>query len=110
NIFYDEGIVVIIHPSLFFYGLLMYDMEFQGVQNVHIMTINAMASSMMETSSSNPSYIPQPPDNLANNEDKDFVYITGVNIHDDNLNVIMRTHIAQPIVKRTGDKILIRLK
>ena len=110
NIFYNEGIVMIKHPSLYFFGETNFEMEFEGVQNVHVMTINAFARPMMQTSSSNPSFMEQPNDGLANNPDQDFVYITGVNIHDENLNVITRAKLAQPIVKRTGDKLLFKVK
>ena len=59
-------------------------------------------------SSSNPSYIPISASLNANDQDSEFVYITGINFHDDNLNVVMRANLAQPIVKRKGDKILFR--
>lgn len=110
NVFYDEGMIIIKSPMLYFFGQNGFEIEFEGTQNIHVMTVNAMAQSMMQTSSSNPSFMEQPSDDLANNEDKDFVYITGINVHDDNLNVITRTHIAQPVVKRTGDKILFKVK
>jgi len=46
----------------------------------------------------------------ANETDEEFVYITGLNFHDENLNVIMKTKFAQPVIKRNGDKILFRIK
>ena len=39
-----------------------------------------------------------------------IVAISGINFHDDNLNVIMRTKFAQPVNKRSSDKILFRTK
>ena len=46
----------------------------------------------------------------ANDTDPRFVYFTGAYLHDDNLNVIMRTNFAQPVKKRTSDEIMIRVK
>jgi hypothetical protein len=38
------------------------------------------------------------------------VYITTLNLHDENLNVIGRASFSQPIVKRDSDRIMFRLK
>ena len=46
----------------------------------------------------------------ASDKNTDFVYVDSVNIHDENLNVIMRTNLAQPIKKKVKDSMLIRLK
>ena len=79
-------------------------------QDIHTLTINTFARPMQQVSSSNTSFTSQSIDNLANNTDERYVYITGINIHDDNLNVIARTNIAQPIVKYSSDKILFKFK
>lgn len=110
NVFYDEGLIILKSPSLYFFGEEQFEIEFQGTQTIHVLSISATAQPMTQVSSSNPSFIPQPADDLTNNDDKDFVYITGINVHDDNLNVISRTNLAQPVVKRTGDKILFRIR
>jgi hypothetical protein len=110
NIFYNEGIVIIKHPQLSFFGANEYELSFQGTQDIHTLTINTFARPMQQVSSSNTSFTSQSIDNLANNTDERYVYITGINIHDDNLNVIARTNIAQPIVKYSSDKILLKFK
>jgi hypothetical protein len=38
------------------------------------------------------------------------VIITGINLHDDNLNVVARAVLAQPIIKRSEDRYLFRIK
>jgi len=38
-----------------------------------------------------------------------FVYITGLNFHDENMNVVARAKIAQPVIKRIGDKVLFKV-
>ena len=92
------------HPSLYFFGQEQFVLEFQGERNVHVQKFNIVARPYEHVSSSNPEYIPVSASNMANDYDKQFVYVTGINLHDDNLNVISRTNLAQPIVLRTGDQ------
>ena len=75
-----------------------------------MLTVNIPASVGMFNSSSNPSFKPVSASLQANEYDPNFVYITGFNIHDDNLNVIMRGTLAQPFKKRTSDDVLIKFK
>lgn len=116
SIFYNEGVVELRYPQLYFFGEQQFEMEFQGINNIHTYTINCMAQPLMQTSSSNPSYLPLPADDsstrvlLANNDDQKFTWITQVLIHDENLNVIARTSTAQPIQKRSSDKMLFKVK
>lgn len=110
TVFYDEGIIVIKSPHLYFFGADGYELEFKGEQNVHVMTVNVVAPANQLNSSSNPNYVRVPPSQYPNDPEKEFVYITGINFHDDNLNVIMKTQLAQPIVKRPGDRLLFRVR
>jgi len=110
NIYYDEGLVVIKSPHLYFFGKEGYEISFRGEQRVHVMKIDVTAPSNQLNSSSNPNYKNVPPSTFPNDPDKEFVYITGINLHDDNLNVIMKTQLAQPIIKRTGDRIAFHIK
>ncbi len=110
NIFYNEGIVMVKSPHLFFFGKDSFDLAFKGVQDIHIMTFNLLARPAQVTSSSNPSYTPLSASDNANDTDQRYVYINGINLHDDNLNVIMKTAFCQPIVKRTGDKLMFKVK
>jgi hypothetical protein len=110
TIFYDEGIIAIKSPHLYFIGKEGYEISFRGEQNVHVMTIDVRAPANQLNSSSNPNFVKVPPSPFPNDPEKEFVYITGLNMHDDNLNVIMKTQLAQPIVKRHGDKLLFKIK
>lgn len=110
NIFYDEGLVVIKHPQLFFFGKNQFDVEFSGTQEVHTFTVNALAKPFKQVTSSNPSFIPQNANDLANETDQKFVYITNVNLHDEDLNVVARTKLSQYIQKKSGDRLLFRIK
>lgn len=110
TIYYDEGIIAIKSPHLYFIGKEGYEISFRGEQNVHVMTIDVTAPANQLNSSSNPNFKPVPPSPYPNDPEKEFVYITGLNMHDDNLNVIMKTQLAQPIIKRHGDKLLFKIK
>lgn len=113
NIFYNEGIVVIKAPELFFFGQEHWEMSFSGEQNIHILKFNLLLPPLTAISSSNPSFVTasiNPLTALANEPDEQYVWLSGLYLHDDNLNVITKTHFAQPIIKRTGDKLMFAVK
>lgn len=110
NIYYDEGIVVLKNPHVFFFGKDQYELNFRGEQHVHVMKVDAFAPNNQLNSSSNPSFMSVPPNGYPNDPEDDFVYITGLNFHDKDLNVVMKTTLAQPIMKRSGDKLLFKVK
>ena len=62
-------------------------------------------------SSSNPTFDNNIlPNDYVNDLDTNFTSLSGIVFHDDNLNVIMRTNFAQPVVKKQNDKYLFRVK
>lgn len=110
NLFYDEGLAIIKTPHLYYFGKDNFSVSFNGHQNVHTYTIDAICPAGEINSSSNPSYLSFLPTNEQNETADSFVYITGINIHDDNFNVIMRANLAQPVLKRPDEEFLFRLK
>lgn len=110
NLFYDEGLAIIKTPHLYYFGKDNFSVSFNGHQNIHTYTIDAICPGGEINSSSNPSYLSFPPTNEQNETADNFVYITGINIHDDNFNVIMRANLAQPVLKRPHEEFLFRLK
>lgn len=111
NIFYNEGIMVLKHPVLYFFGKDKFNLSFEGTQNVHTMKFHLVAGAGLLTTSSNTTYTGyHSASNLAHDTEKRFVYLTSVQVHDDNLNVVMRTTVAQPVVKRYSDRIVFRPK
>ena len=86
------------------------DIQFNGEHNMHVMTLNAFCPKGLFNSSSNPQYKLLSASNDANDLNSNFVYITGINVHDDNLNVIMRANLAQPVIKRESDGFLFKIK
>lgn len=110
NIFYNEGVVIIKSPNIPFFGKEQFDMSFKGTQNIHTMRIHVPASAGEINSSSNPSFMPLSASDLAHETSEQFVYLTGLQLHDANLNVIMKTKFAQPFIKRDADRMLFRVK
>lgn len=112
NIFYDEGIVVIKNPHLFFFGKQQYEVSFKGVSNIFSSKYEILAGSGQLNSSSNPTYALEKSAMRASGDpiDKDvFVYISTVNLHDENMNVVAKVKLAQPIIKRFSDKVLFKI-
>jgi len=110
DILYEEGMVIVKTPHLFYYCKDRLEMSFRGEQNIHTMIINVPAEKGMFNSSSNPTFESVAPTNNANDRDEESIYITAVNIHDDNFNIIMKAHFSQPILKTEADEFIVRLK
>lgn len=112
NIFYNEGIVLIKSPHLYFFGKNQYEMSFKGEYQLHTSKYEILAPSGLLNSSSNPSFARA--ENFlsasADIDDNDkFVYISNVNLHDENLNVVAKAVLAQPVIKREGEKLLFKI-
>jgi hypothetical protein len=110
NALYDEGLVVVKSPNLLQFGKEAFEISYEGVHNLHILEMNALAMPGMINSSSNPSFVSAVPSANASDKDTEFTVISGILIHDDNLNVIARANLAQPVVKKQNDKYMFRLK
>jgi len=110
NIFYNEGVVILTSPSLALFAKDQMVMSFKGEQRTPVMVVNVPCPSGLINSSSNPTYEEFPVTQFVNEREDKFVYITGINLHDENLNVIMRANLAQPIAKRDSDEFMFRIK
>lgn len=104
NVFYNEGIILLKNPSLFFLGENQFSLQFAGERNIHVQKFNLVARPYEHVSSSNPSYIPVSASNMVNDTDQQFVYVSGINLMDDNLNIISKTTLSQPLVLRSSDQ------
>ena len=110
NVFYDQGIVAIKSPHLFQFGSGSFEIGFKGTQDMFNREMLIEAPKSLLNSSSNPTFQKLAPSDDANETADEFVYITTVLLHDDDLNVIGRATLSQPIVKRVTDGITFRLK
>ena len=113
NVFYEEGLVLIKSPALPFFGHEGFDIEFEGEKTVNAMKLNVLVDATSYNTSSNPTWNSSMSASFDANRDPEnqrFITISGVNFHDENLNVVMRAQLAQPLVKRVGDRYLLRVK
>ena len=77
---------------------------------MYVLEVLIPAEQSLFNSSSNPAYQELAPSNYSNENANRFTYLTGLNVHDNNLNIIARANFAQPIVKRDEDRIVVRLR
>jgi hypothetical protein len=110
NIFYNEGIIVIKNPSLFWFGSNQYKITFKGNSSMYTTTVDCYTKPLEQTLSSNSSWSETlKATNNQNEQDTQYVYIGEVLLHDENLNVVARATLAQPTMKKTGDAILFKI-
>ena len=110
DIFYDEGIVFVKSPNLLYYCKDRTQLDFKGEQNIHTMIMNIPFEFDQFNSSSNKTYLSLAPTDNVNDQKDKSIYISSVNIHDDNFNIIMKAHFSQPILKTDSNEFVVRLK
>jgi hypothetical protein len=112
RVYYNEGLVLIKNPHLYFFGYNNdWEMTFKGEQNVYTLKIEAIASQSSLNYSRNKTFDESlSPSALPDDEDDDFVFISNINFHDKDLNVIAKTQLAQPFLKKSGDSVLFKVQ
>ena len=110
SVYYEDGIIALKSPHLFNFGRHNFTLEFEGVQNTHILELLVPVPRNTFNSSSNPNYNTFKPFADANEEAESFMYLSTLNFHDSNLNVVAKARMAQPVIKRLNDKYLFRVK
>ncbi len=110
TVLYDEGLSIIKSPLIHLFGKDQFEISMRGERQVHVMEIAVPCPSGQINSSSNPTFMPLTASDDPDERSVGPVIITGINLHDDNLNVVARVSLAQPIVKRSEDRYLFRIK
>lgn len=110
SVYYEDGIIALKSPHLFNFGAHNFTLEFEGVQNTHILELLVPVPRNVFNSSSNPNYNRFKPFADNNEEAESFMYLSTLNFHDSNLNVVAKARMAQPVIKRLNDKYLFRVK
>ena len=110
NVLYDEGLIVIKSPMLRFFGKNEFTIEFRGDRNVYVLEVSVPMERNQHNISNNPTYRDLRPNANFNEDAERFTYVTGVQLHDDNLNVIARANLAQPVIKKDNDRFIIKLR
>lgn len=108
---YEEGVVSVTAP---YFGDLFgkdgFDISFRGENSIHVLETQVVVPAWEINSSSNPTFKELLSSDYANDQNPGFVYINQINLHDENLNVVAKAKLAQPIAKRPEDRMLFRLK
>ena len=108
---YQEGVVTILHPSLENFTENGYKITFKSSRKLNVLELNLPAYSGRTNKSYNSSKIKGLRlDESAFNSDEDFVYISDINLHDENLNIVAKAKIVKPFPKKDTDNVLFRLK
>ena len=110
DVFYGDGLIYIRHPSLYAFSDSDMEIEFKGENQINVFEASIPCTSAQFNSSSNPNYnrlIPSANDNETSDE---FVYISTIYLHDENLNVVGKAKLSQPVIKRPENKYLFRVK
>ena len=110
DVIYQEGLVTILSPHLVKFCEKTSSISFRGDQNLHTMIINTPFHVGLFNSSSNTKFVANTPTENINDKGKKALYVSALNIHDENFNIIMRAHFSQPILKTEEDEFIVRLK
>lgn len=111
NCLYNEGIITILHPSLDNFTENNYELKFRSNSTLNVFELNLPSKSGKSNYSNNLSY----DDDLRASSssfdaDEPFVYITDINLHDENLNIVGKAKLTKPFAKKNSDNVLFRLK
>ena len=107
---YGNGLICIFSPLLTSLGIENFDLKFKGEKNLHVMQLDIPCSSGVANKSQHPSYKKLRPSANANETESNLTYISSIYLHDENLNVIGKVNLAQPVQKREEDSFIFRVK
>lgn len=110
HVFRNEGFISLLHPSLASFGELSYDIKFKGEHGLNVFEINVPCLAGEHNVSLNKSFKHINPTNYHSDNNADFVFIDSINLHDENLNIVAKANLSQPLSKRITDKYNFRFK
>jgi len=111
HVFYKDGIVSLNRPESTYFGVDDFKCNFYANSYLYVHEINIPVDKGLFDKSSNSTYNEDlRHDESAFNSEESFVYITDINLHDENLNVVAKAKLARPAPKKPSDSILFRLK
>jgi len=107
---YSNGIICIISPLLVNIGLDNFDIKLKGQKNMHVMQLDIPCGPGIANKSQNPTYKSLKASANANETSGNLTYISSIYLHDENLNIIGKVNLAQPVQKREEDSFIFRVK
>ena len=106
----NEGMGIVLSPTVPFFGKHQWNMGFETEASAHVLTMDVVVPASTANVSQNPTHKSRPPTTGSDDVGSRFVYIDTINVHDQNLNVVARATLAQPMLKRQDEEFLFRLK
>ena len=110
TILYEEGLVSVLNPTIPPFGKNSFDVSFSGDKNIHVLEMRVPISAEEAINSSNPTFADLKPTDLPSDEGLGCNFITNMNIHDENLNVIAKVNLSRPIIRKDNDKYVFKFK
>ena len=107
---YANGIICIFSPLLTSLGVDDFDLKFKGEKNMHVMQLDIPCAAGVANKSKHPTYKKLKASSNANETDSNLTYISTIYLHDENLNIIGKVNLAQPVQKREEDSFIFRVK
>jgi len=109
-LFENEGLGLVTAPTLPFFAKHQWICSFDTNNSVHVFSVDVVVPAGYANKSQNPTYRTFPPSASPDETASSFVYIDTINLHDENLNVVARATLSQPVLKRPQDAFTFRLK
>jgi hypothetical protein len=110
HISYDNGYLCIFSHLMSDITLEETEISFRGDKNMHVLQFDVKCPSGLGNESKNINYKNLKATPNANETDGIVTYISTVYLHDENLNIVAKVKLAQPIQKREEDSFLFRIK
>ena len=110
HISYQNGFMQIFSPLLSDITLNETTLEFRGSKDMYVLQFDVRCPPGVSNESNNVNFKDLKASANANETDTTVTYISTVYLHDENLNVIGKVKLAQPIQKREEDSFLFRIK
>jgi len=103
--------MTVLHPGLENFGRNNVGITFKCGTQMNVFELNLPAHAGQTNLSRNTSYDKDLRlDDSAFNSDESFVYITDINLHDQDLNIIAKAKLAKPFAKKSLDNVVFRIK
>ena len=110
HIDYRSGLICIFSPLLASACLDNFSITFDGVKDLNVMQFDLQMGKGSGTISSNKSFKPLSPSMEAHDNEVGIIGVSDVYIHDENLNILAKVKLANPILKRANDSFLFRAR
>lgn len=109
--FYKEGVICLNNPFVYYFGKSSFNLSFSSESSLYIHQTDVIIPEGQLNKSLNSTYDNKlRMDESAFNSDEPFVFVSDINLHDENFNIVAKAKLTHPIPKKNTDDVLVRLK